>query len=100
MGNVFHQGDESWRCSTNKGAPCARLIFHAVVFPRSGASSRPRRPIAMNAPRNTQYRHLETHRIAGSLGAEVAGVDLSQDLPDDVLAEIRAALLDNCVIFF
>ena len=28
------------------------------------------------------------------------GVDLSEDLPDDVLAEIRAALLDNCVIFF
>ena len=50
----------------------------------------------MNAPRNAQYRYLETHRIAGSLGAEVAGVDLSQDLPDDVLAEIRAALLEAC----
>ena len=54
----------------------------------------------MNAPRNTQYRYLETHRIAGSLGAEISGVDLSEDLPDDVLAEVRAALLDNCVIFF
>jgi taurine dioxygenase len=54
----------------------------------------------MNAPRNTKYRHLETHRIAGSCGAVVEGVDLSEDLPDDVLAEIRAALLDNCVIFF
>ena len=27
----------------------------------------------MNAPRNAQYRHLETNRIAGSLGAEVDG---------------------------
>ena len=54
----------------------------------------------MNAPRNTQFRTIETHRIAGSLGAEVSGVDLSEDLTDDVLAEIRAALLDNCVIFF
>src|SRR5271170_4694443 len=54
----------------------------------------------MNAPRNTQYRYLETHRIAGSLGAEVSGVDLSEDLPDDVLGEVRAALLDNLVIFF
>ena len=54
----------------------------------------------MNAPRNTQSRYLETRRIAGSLGAEVSGVDLSEDLPDDVLAEVRAALLDNCVIFF
>jgi taurine dioxygenase len=54
----------------------------------------------MNAPRNTQYRTIETHRIAGSLGAEVSGVDLSEDLPDDVLAEVRAALLDNLVICF
>ncbi len=54
----------------------------------------------MNAPRNSLYRHLETHKIAGALGAEVEGIDLSQDLPDDVLAEIRAALLDNLVILF
>jgi len=54
----------------------------------------------MNAPRNTQYRYLETHKIAGSLGAEITGIDLSQDLSDAVLAEIRAALLDNLVICF
>jgi taurine dioxygenase len=54
----------------------------------------------MNAPRNTQYQHISTHRIAGSLGAEVEGVDLSQDLSDEVMAEVRAALLDNLVICF
>ncbi len=52
----------------------------------------------MNAPRNTQYRHLDVQKITGSLGAEVRGVDLSQDVSDEVLAEIRAALLDNLVI--
>ena len=52
----------------------------------------------MNAPRNTQYRHLDVQKIAGSLGAEVRGVDLSKDVSDEVLAEIRAALLDNLVI--
>ena len=52
----------------------------------------------MNAPRNTQYRHLDVQKIAGSVGAEVRGVDLSQDVSDEVLAEIRAALLDNLVI--
>jgi taurine dioxygenase len=52
----------------------------------------------MNAPRNTQYRHLDVQKIAGSLGAEVRGVDLSTDVSDEVLAEIRAALLDNLVI--
>ena len=54
----------------------------------------------MNAPRNSQYRHLEAHRIAGSGGAIIEGVDLSQELSDEVLNEIRSALLDNCVIFF
>jgi len=52
----------------------------------------------MNAPSHVQYRHLQTHRIAGSGGAIVDGVDLSKDLPDDVMAEVRAALLENCVI--
>lgn len=54
----------------------------------------------MNAPRNSQYRHIETQRFSGALGAEVTGVDLSQDLSEEVLAEIRAALLDNLVLVF
>jgi taurine dioxygenase len=52
----------------------------------------------MNAPRNTQYRHLDVRKIAGSLGADVYGADLSKDVSEEVLAEIRAALLDNLVI--
>jgi len=52
----------------------------------------------MNAPANTQYRHLTVQKFAGAGGADVTGVDLSQDVSDDVLAEIRAALLDNLVI--
>lgn len=54
----------------------------------------------MTALRNSGYRHLEVEKVSGSLGAEVTGVDLSQDLPDEVIAEIRQALLDNLVIFF
>ena len=54
----------------------------------------------MDGLRNSEYRHIEVSRIAGSLGAEVAGVDLAEELPDDVLAEIRRALLGNLVIFF
>jgi taurine dioxygenase len=52
----------------------------------------------MNAPTNTRYRHLTVQRFAGAAGADVTGVDLSEDVSDDVLAEIRAALLDNLVI--
>ena len=53
----------------------------------------------MTELRNRQYRHIEVHPIAGSLGAEIDGVDLSQELDDEVLGEIRSALLDNLVIF-
>jgi taurine dioxygenase len=43
---------------------------------------------------------LSVKPIAASLGAEIEGVDLSQDLDDEVIADIRQALLDHLVIFF
>jgi taurine dioxygenase len=46
------------------------------------------------------YRHIEVRRIAGALGAEVGGVDVSRELADEAVAEIRQAFLDNLVIFF
>ncbi len=54
----------------------------------------------MAGMRNARFRHIEANRIAGSLGAEIAGVDLGQDIGDEAMAEIRAALHDNLVIFF
>ncbi|MEC8028358.1 MAG: TauD/TfdA family dioxygenase, partial [Pseudomonadota bacterium] len=38
--------------------------------------------------------------LTTALGAEISGVDLAVPLTDAVIAEIRAALLDHCVIFF
>lgn len=52
----------------------------------------------MPAPRDSQYRHLTVEKFAGAAGADVTGVDLSKDVSDDLLAEIRSALLDNLVI--
>ena len=43
---------------------------------------------------------LRIEPIAGALGAEVLDVDLSRDLNDALIAEIRRALLDHLVIFF
>ena len=43
---------------------------------------------------------LEVRRIAGALGGEIHGVDLSRPLSEDSVAEIRRALLDHLVIFF
>jgi len=43
---------------------------------------------------------LLVSRLAGALGAELAGVDLSQPLDDTTLREIKAQLHEHCVIFF
>jgi taurine dioxygenase len=46
------------------------------------------------------YSTISVNRISGALGAEISGVDLSHDLDEAVIAEIRQALVDNQVIFF
>ena len=38
--------------------------------------------------------------VSGALGAEICGVDLSQELSDDTVAAIRRAWLEHLVIFF
>jgi taurine dioxygenase len=43
---------------------------------------------------------LEIRPIAGALGAEIHGVDLSRSLSADIVARLRHALLDHLVIFF
>jgi taurine dioxygenase len=43
---------------------------------------------------------IKISRIAGALGAEVSGIDLSQPASEAVIAEIREALLEHLVIFF
>ena len=47
-----------------------------------------------------RYRHIEVAPVAGALGAEIGGVDISRPLPDEIVAEIRQAWLDHLVIFF
>jgi len=43
---------------------------------------------------------LEIRKLTPGIGAEIAGVDLSRELPDAAVAGIRQALLDHRVIFF
>jgi taurine dioxygenase len=47
--------------------------------------------------RNSQ---IEVRPIAGAIGAEIHNIDVSQELDDATIADIRKALLDHCVIFF
>ncbi len=46
------------------------------------------------------YRHIEVRPVAGALGAEVHGVDLSGAVNADTIADIRKAFLEHLVIFF
>jgi taurine dioxygenase len=43
---------------------------------------------------------LAIHPVAGALGAEISGVDLSQPLSEATIAALRRAWLDHLVIFF
>jgi taurine dioxygenase len=43
---------------------------------------------------------LDIRPIAGAIGAEIHGVDLSGDLPEATVAAIRAAWLEHLVVFF
>jgi taurine dioxygenase len=43
---------------------------------------------------------LTIERLAGRIGAEIRGVDTGQQLDDQVVAEIRRALLSHRVVFF
>jgi taurine dioxygenase len=48
----------------------------------------------------SSYERIRVQPVAGSLGAEIGGVDLREPLEDATYAEIKRALLDNLVIFF
>ncbi|MBI2800192.1 MAG: TauD/TfdA family dioxygenase [Gammaproteobacteria bacterium] len=43
---------------------------------------------------------LQIRPVAGALGAEVGGINLADALSDDIIAEVRQALLENLVLFF
>lgn len=48
----------------------------------------------------TEFAHIKVKRLSGALGAEISGVDISEDLPDAVIDEITQALNEHHVIFF
>jgi len=46
------------------------------------------------------WEHFDVRPLSATLGAEVRGIDIAQELPDAEIAELRRALLDYKVIFF
>ena len=46
------------------------------------------------------WKHFDVKPLGSTLGAELVGIDLRRELPDDVFREIDQALVDYKVIFF
>ena len=60
-----------------------------------------REPVSLaQATSSREYRLIRVAPTSSSLGAEISGVDLREELSDDVIEEIHAAWLDRLVVFF
>ena len=46
------------------------------------------------------WQHFDVRQVGVTLGAVVSGVDLTKDLPEPVVAELRRALVEYKVLFF
>ncbi len=55
---------------------------------------------AWNASPRAAYETIQVTRIAPTLGAEIAGVDLSKEVPAHQIDEIRRAIGENLVLVF
>jgi alpha-ketoglutarate-dependent taurine dioxygenase len=47
-----------------------------------------------------EWRHFDAAQLSPTIGAEIAGLDLTNPLGEDVIAELRRALHDYKVLFF
>jgi len=56
--------------------------------------------LQQDLPSDAPYEAIQVRRLAGAMGAEIFGVDLSKPLDDRTFAEIHRAWLENLVVFF
>ena len=59
-------------------------------------AANPKPPVAPSQ----DYRTLHAERLTPTIGAILSGIDLTQPLSDDQLADLKQALADHQVIFF
>ena len=60
----------------------------------------PKYIMKINNNQNTHFETIKVKPIAGALGAQIDNIDLSKNLPDEIISEIYNALLAYQVIFF
>jgi alpha-ketoglutarate-dependent taurine dioxygenase len=82
--------------------PAGRIAPGRVVIDRFDLSLGPWLHLADERQRlaGLTFEHLEAIPRGATLGAEIRGVDLTTDLPDEVIAELQQALDDFKVIYF
>ena len=81
--------------------PIARIFPRRVHIEKFGVELGPVVHVADERARlsSPQYEHITVTPKGVTLGAEISGVRLSGDLPDEVIAEIRRAWLDYKVVY-
>lgn len=73
------------------------LVHFRVRVARSKCPVKTGRAIVMMLSRQPEFAVIPTGRL---LGAEVRGIDISEDLDDTTIAEIRSAFLEHLVLVF
>ena len=81
--------------------PIARIAPRRVRIEKFGVELGPVVHVADERARlsSPQFEHITVTPKGVTLGAEISGVRLSGDLPDEVIAEIRRAWLDYKVVY-
>jgi len=81
------------RGSTRPGDTSSQA--HGGVDSRDAGSLRPDSETCAMSRRVDPLLDLTIHPLAGALGAEIAGVDLASDLPDDLVRKLEDALVEH-----
>jgi taurine dioxygenase len=88
--------------TTAERDPGAHLSGHRVTMKRWGIQVGPLGHLAAERQRlaGLTWEHFDASPMGATIGAVITGVDLTTDLPEAVIAELRRALLDYKVLFF
>ncbi len=79
--------------------PSAGLTSRATTH---GGEVGPLRHLSVERARLAELRweHFDVRRLGATVGAVISGIDITTDLADEVIAELRRALFEYKVIFF
>lgn len=82
--------------------PAAGFAPRTVQLPGYPVWSGPYSHLAVERDRlaGLEWQHFDARQVGATLGAEISGVDLTGELPDAVIADIRRALHEYKVLFF